>query len=171
MVDVRRRDNVPTQNRLVKLIGRKPIFDVKLDNVATRVLWDTGSMVSLLNLDWLRANFPTIDLQPISAFLDDGEGEVRFRAANNTEVVMRGCVVLTFTIGGNSFPVPFLVTDAELSQPIVGYNVIENFIKTGKPEDVVHLLVNSIREVGAGKVEVMVNVIIKRLRMMTFSET
>ena len=48
-VDVRRKDNIPTQNRLVKLIGSKPLFNCLLNGVETQVLWDTGSMVSLLN--------------------------------------------------------------------------------------------------------------------------
>ena len=158
LVDVRRQDNIPIQNRLCKLIGNKPLFDCLLNGVDTQVLWDTGSMIALLNLAWLKSHFPTVDLRPIAAFLER-EGEVRFTAANNTEVTIVGCVVLTFTIGGNSFPVPFLVTDAELSQPIVGYNVIEHFIKMGRPEDVVDLLINSIRDTDAGKVKVMVNLV------------
>ena len=158
LVEVRRKDNLSTQNRLVKLIGNKPLFDCLLDNVSARVLWDTGSMISLLNLAWVKANFPEAIIQPISEFLDE-KGEVRFIAANKTELVMVGCVVLNFSIGENSFPVPFLVTETELSQPIVGYNVIEHFIKTGNPDDVINRLVNSVRSVEAGKIQVMVNVV------------
>ena len=157
-VDVRKTDNVPLQNRLVKLIGRKPLFDCKLSDVESQVLWDTGSMVSLVELAWVNANFPTAQVRPLSDFLEKGK-TVKFTAANNTEVSMVGCVVLRFTLGENSFPVPFLVTDSELSQPIVGYNVIENFIRTGKPEDVVNLLINSTRDVGADKIKVMVNLV------------
>ena len=157
-VDVRKTDNVPLQNRLVKLIGRKPLFDCKLSGVESQVLWDTGSMVSLVELAWVNANFPTAQVRPLSDFLEKGK-TVKFTAANNTEVSMVGCVVLRFTLGESSFPVPFLVTDSELSQPIVGYNVIENFIRTGKPEDVVNLLINSTRDVGADKIKVMVNLV------------
>ena len=57
--------------------------------------------------------------------MEEGE-EVRFTAANHTEVPVTGCVVLHFKIGENSFPVPFLITESELSETIVGYNVIEN---------------------------------------------
>ena len=158
VIDCRRKDNIPLQNRLVKLIGNKPLFDCLLDGVQARVLWDTGSMISLLNSSWLKTTFPDLGLQPISTFLEE-EGEVRFLAANNTEVPMVGCVVLPFTIGDCTFPVPFLVTDAEMSSPIVGYNVIEHFVRMGKTEDVVNLLFNSIRDAEAGKVHVMVNMI------------
>ena len=159
-VDVRRKDNIPTQNRLVKLIGSKPLFNCLLNGVETQVLWDTGSMVSLLNSSWVSQNFPEVEIRPISDFLEtDEEVRVRFTAANNTKVRMVGCIVLYFTIGEHSFPVPFLITDSELSQPIVGYNVIENFIRTGKPEDVVKLLTNSSFGVGSEKIKVMVNVV------------
>ena len=157
--DVRRKDNVPLQNRLVKLIGNKPLFDCKLDGIDTRVLWDTGSMISLINLLWLRTMFPAVKVRPISDFLEGGEGVIKFTAANNTEVAMVGCVVLHFTMGGKTFPVPFLVTEAELSQPIVGFNVIENLIRTEKPEDVVKFLSNSIQDVDTGKLKVMVNLV------------
>ena len=157
--DVRRNDNVPLQNRLVKVIGDKPLFDCLLGGVDTRVLWDTGSMISLLNLGWVQETFPSAVVRPLSDFLKEEEGEVRFKAANDTEIAMVGIVVLPFTIGESSFPVPFLVTESELSTPIVGYNVIRHFIKTGKLEDVVNLLIHSIRDVEAEKVKVMVNMI------------
>ena len=75
-VDVRRIDNVPLRNRLVKLIGKKPVFECCLNGVQTGVLWDTGSMISLGTAKWLRENFPDIEIRPISEFLEDGE-EVR----------------------------------------------------------------------------------------------
>ena len=157
-VDLSRKDNVPLRNRIVKLIGSKPLFQCCLSGIDTLVLWDTGSMVSLADMKWVRENFPDLEIRPITDFLEEGE-EVRFTAANNTEVPVTGCVVLHFKIGENSFPVPFLITESELSERIVGYNVIENLIKTGRPEDIVNLLINSIRGSDAGKVEVMVNLI------------
>ena len=163
LVDVRRRDNVATQNRLIKLIGNKPVIKCTLDDKDVKVLWDTGSMISLVSLAWLKENFPDVSLLPISALLEDSKGEVRFVAANKTEVVMVGCVILNFTIGENSFPVPFLVSESELAQPLLGYNVIEYLIKTAKPEDTVKLLKHSFSEVEASKVEVVANVISKAI--------
>ena len=157
-VDVRRKDNVSLRNRLVKLIGKKPVFECSLNGVQTGVLWDTGSMISLGTAKWLRENFPDIEIRPISEFLEDGE-EVRFMAANNTEVPVTGCAVLNFSIGEESFQVPFLITENELSEPIVGYNVIEHFIKKGNSENVASLLAEAIRGGDVGKVEVMVNMI------------
>ena len=157
-IDLRIQDTLPLQNQLVKLIGSKPLFDCQLGGCDSRVLMDSGSMISLLGESWVGEKFPEACIQPISTFLEE-EGEVRFLAANNTEVDMVGVVVLPFTIGQSSFPVPFLVTKTELSTPLIGYNVIRHFIQTGKPGDVVDLLINSIRDVEADKVRVMVNLI------------
>ena len=71
--DVRRKDNVPLQNRLVRLIGNQPLFNCKLDDVDTQVLWDTGSMLSLLDLVWLKERFPEAEVLLISDFLEHGE--------------------------------------------------------------------------------------------------
>ena len=162
VLDIRRKDNIPLQNRLVKLIGNKPLLDCAIGGVKERALLDSGSMISALTSSWVREKVPTASLEPISTFVED-EGEIKFLAANGTEVTMIGCVVLPFCIGGSTFPVPFLVTEADLSSPIVGYNVIEHVIKTGRSEDVIHMLTESIRGVEAGKVEVMVDLIRKKV--------
>lgn len=161
IVDVRCKDNIPTQNRLIKLIGNKPIFDCSLNGVKTDALLDTGSMVSVSSLEWVQENFPDSEIRPISDFLEseDDRVKVKFTAANNSEVFMIGVVVLNFSIGDHSFPVPFLVTESALTQPIIGYNVIEYFIRTSEPDDVIRLLVNSSRGVDAGKIKGMVNVV------------
>ena len=157
-VEVRRMDNIPVQNRLVKLIGSKPIFDCHIGEAAAQVLWDTGSQISTANLDWVKETFPEAELRPVSDFLEEGE-KVQFTAANNTVVPMVGCVVLNFAIGKYKFPVPFLVTNSELARPIVGYNVIKRFIDTADPGDVLDLLMNSLRDVDGDKVKTMVNVV------------
>ena len=157
-VDVRRKDNIPLQNRLVKLIGSKPIIDCKIGCKMSKALLDSGSQISSLGLDWVREKFPDIELRPLSDFLEPGEENVKFTAANNTEVPMVGCVTLEFAIGGYSFPVPFLVTESKLARPIIGYNVIQNYIKMAAAEDVVNLLTDSFN-VDEGRVKSMVNLI------------
>ena len=65
-LDVRRKDNVPMQNRIAKLIGNKPLFDCLLNGVETRALLDSGSMVSVMNEQWATENFPNSEIRPIS---------------------------------------------------------------------------------------------------------
>ena len=158
--DVRRRDNIPLQNRLVKLIGTKPVFECLVGGKKSEVLLDTGSMIALGDENWVTSNYPDSEIRPISDFVDKQDVErIKFTAANNTEVEMIGCVELPFALGDCTFPVPFLITRSEVARPIIGFNVIEHLIKTGRPEVIVDLLINSVQDVEAEKVKVMVNLI------------
>ena len=42
------------QMKIVKLIGQKPMINFTLNDKNFEGLWDTGSMISLVNLDWLK---------------------------------------------------------------------------------------------------------------------
>ena len=160
---VRRKDNIPLQNRLIRLIGRKPLFDCQLGGKDARVLWDSGSMVSVVDHGWLQDNFDEIpEIRPISEFLNKDE-TLTCTAANNAEVPMKGCIPFEFSMGDYNFLVPFLVSSSKLKNPIVGYNVIEHLImlmvEAGKKDDVISLLVDSHQNVDAKKIEVVVNLV------------
>lgn len=157
--DIRPKENIPLQNKLVQLVGDKPIMDCVIGGIDTEALLDSGSQISALEREWVKENCPSAVMHPISDFLEEGESGVKFTAANNTEVPMIGCVVLKFTIGKHSFPVPFLVTESKLSRPLLGYNVIKNYIQTAAPEEVIEMLVTSMKNVDEGKVKTMVNLI------------
>ena len=156
--DVRLVDNIPIQNKLVKLIGEKPLLECQIGGVKSKGLLDSGSQISSLGMDWVQEKFPDAELLPITDFLEEGEN-IKFTAANNTEVPMLGCVILEFTIGKYAFPVPFLVTESKLSQPIIGYNVIKSYIENAAPGEVINALVSSIDNADVGKIEAMVNLI------------
>ena len=167
-IDVRCKDNIPLQNRLVKLIGNKPLFDCLLSGVSSRVLWDTGSMISLVSHDWVKENCPEADIRPIAEIIEESgqsneidPSSLSFTAANNLKVPMLGCVVLKYELGSCSFEVPFLVTTSKLSNPIIGYNVIVHMVKSGKQQEVCDMLIKSICDVDANKIEVMVNLLTK----------
>ena len=154
--DIRKNVNSSLQTRLVKLIGDKPLFDCKLDGVDSKVLWDCGSQVCVADSDWVATNAPTAVLRPVSDFLAPDE-KIEFIAANNTEVPMVGAVILEFTMGQSSFPVPFVVTSGTLSHPIIGFNVMAHVISLGKADDVVTSLQNAMGDIAVGKISVMVN--------------
>ena len=68
--------------------------------------------------------------------MKNGE-KVEFKSAKNSDVPMIGSVVLEFAMGGNHrFSVPFLVTSTKLSHPILGFNVIEHVVSSGKRDEV-----------------------------------
>ena len=139
--DIRKPINVRLQNRLVKLIGTKPLFKCLLSGIEAKVLWDTGSQVSVIDSDWLSTYAPETELRPISDFLESDE-KVEFLAANNTVVPMEGAVILEFKMGHRTFPVPFVVTSAKLGNPIIGFNVMTHAICSGDTE----MVISSLRE-------------------------
>ena len=53
------------QMKLVKLIGHKPMINFTLNDKNFEGLWDTGSMISLVNLDWLKTEFNDIQIDSI----------------------------------------------------------------------------------------------------------
>ena len=119
-----------TQTRLVKLVGDKPMLRCQLDEEEVEVLWDTGSMVSLVGRSWLKAHHPKKKVYSVSEFL---ENKLSVQAANATEVKYDGVVLLNFTLEGaeeEGFLVPVLVASQDI-EPILGYNVIEHLILKG----------------------------------------
>ena len=158
MCDIRKPVNANLQNRLVKLIGTKPIVKCEIEQLESDVLLDTGSQVSMCDTAWLDEHAPSAELKPVTDFLEDDE-QVRFLAANNTEVPVVGAVVLNFSLGHCTFPVPFIVTSGSLSQPILGFNVMEHVIRMGSPDTVVSSLQKAMSNVSVGSLNVMVSIV------------
>ena len=155
--DIRKPVNTGLQNWLVKLIRTTPIISCELDGKKNDVLLDSGSQVSMCSQVWLSDHAPEVKIQPVTDFLEDGEN-VRFLAANNTEVPIQGAVVLDFDLGGCNFPVPFVVTGGPMKQPIIGFNVMEHVVRSGNPDTLVSSL-HQATNVSVGAITVMVNLI------------
>ena len=139
-----------TQAKIVKLVGQKPMLRCCFDGKTVDVLWDTGSMVSVVGRKWARKHFPHKKIHSISEFLEEEE-ELRVTAANSTDVHVDGVILLEFSLGdcGGEFFVPVLVGSEEVVEPILGYNVIEHLILNGSPEQ--HAaLESSLRQNSAG---------------------
>ena len=130
-----------TRAKLVKLVGEKPVVKCLLDGKMVYMLWDTGSMVSLVGRKWLRKHFPHKRIYSVSEFLEEKEGGLRVTAANSSEVEVDGVVVFDFVLGdsGASFAVPVLVSSQEVAEPILGYNIIEHLILKGSSDQQVAL--------------------------------
>ena len=119
----------------VKLIGKKTILSCYLDGVRFEALWDTGSMISVVDKTWVNSNFPGKKVYSIDEILDEN---TQFHAANSTEIEINGVILLYFTLKDNleGFVLPLLVTNQELSNPILGYNVIEHLVLNGNKEEI-----------------------------------
>ena len=57
--------------KLVKLVGEKPLLTCLLDDKLCEVLWDTGSMVSLVGRKWLQREHPGKKVYSVSEFLEE----------------------------------------------------------------------------------------------------
>ena len=117
---------------IIRLVGERPLINVKLDNIDCKCLWDTGSMVSLINEEFLNENFMGKEMYSVEDFLDN---KLNLSAANNTEVPIEGVVLLDFAIDESMlFKIPFLVTKENISNSIIGYNTIEHLILNYKDD-------------------------------------
>ncbi|MCH2405578.1 MAG: hypothetical protein MK200_05230 [Nitrosopumilus sp.] len=160
-----------TRSKLIRLIGDKPLMFCTLDGVEFEVLWDTGSMISLVDLNWVKKYFPEKKLYPVEDFL---QNEIlQIRAANSTEISFMGILLFDFTLKADSqtVTIPFLVTPQHISEPILGYNVIEHLVsqKSGGGE---HLLNSSfVAAVGCDKIKQLVAVIQDKLKMSDVLDT
>ena len=98
--------------KLVKLIAHKPMINFTLKNKNFERLWDTGSMISLVNLDWQRTEFNNIRIDSIEKFVGDKLPNLTLKTVNNTEMKTIGIVTFGFNI-------PNLKTKPNGSQEVV----------------------------------------------------
>ncbi len=122
--------SVKVRKKLLKLVGEKPVLQCRLEGKEVDMLWDTGSMISVVDRKWLKRIFPGAIIHSVSQFTDK---ELHVQAANSTKIRFDGVVVFGFGLGEleESFAVPVLVSSDEMSEPILGYNVIEHLIVNG----------------------------------------
>ena len=82
--------------KLVKLIRHKPMINFILIDKNFEGLWNTGSMISLLSLDWLKTEFNDIQINSIEEFAGDKSPNSTLKTANNTEIKIIGKVTLEY---------------------------------------------------------------------------
>ena len=128
-----KQEDSKTRMKVMKLVGDKPILSCRLGGKPFEVLWDTGSMVSLVDRKWVKENFPDRQIHSISEFMEDRE--LNIKAANSTTIRFDGVMLLEFSVdAGEGFLVPVLVASEDISEPIIGYNVIEHLVMKGTDE-------------------------------------
>ena len=80
------------QMKLVNLIRQKSMMNFILINKNFEGLWDTSSMLSPVNLDWLKTEFNDVQTNSIEKFEGDESPNVTLRTANITEMKIIGIV-------------------------------------------------------------------------------
>ena len=88
--------SVKVRKKLLKLVGEKPVVRCRLDRKEVDMLWDTGSMISVVDRKWLNRMFPGAIIHSVSDFTDK---ELHVQAANSTKIRFDGVVVLGFALG------------------------------------------------------------------------
>ena len=127
--------NEGTRRKLVQLIGSKPKFQCFLGDEETEMLWDTGSMVTLVDRAWVDRYCPESKIVPVSEVLEGRELNVM--TANKSKIEYDGVVWLDFGLkeGEKRLFIPVLVSTECIAEPILGYNIIEELLLESKPED------------------------------------
>ena len=76
-----------------KLVGNKPTIRCYLDGIESQLLWDTGSMVSIVDRAWVKNRFSYQTILPVSMFVDE---TLQLKAANSLEIKFDGVLFLDF---------------------------------------------------------------------------
>ncbi|XP_063076055.1 uncharacterized protein LOC134466088 [Engraulis encrasicolus] len=136
------------------------------NGVKTEALWDTGSQVCLINEAWWKKNIPKVRVRDTVELL--GPGALVGKAVNQTDIPFRGWVEVEFQLEPAQAPhfmlqVPMLVTSEKgaAEEPIIGYNVIEQLLKSGvgHPQEVVAQAVSTAFSFDCKKAEMFVKIV------------
>ena len=161
--------------KITRLVGSKCMVKCLLNDIDSTALWDTGSQISILSEQFLAKHFPQLKTRDLSELLDKGV-DLELRAVNNTTVPYKGFVELDFQLldGENlSLKVPFLVTDADIDNPLIGYNVIKEIVKLAKQNEdsfdsennedneLVTAIENSFQKIDVGSIHTLLNIILE----------
>ena len=119
---------------VAKLVGKKCKVSCMLNGVSVEALWDTGAQISIASKGWLREHLPSSKLRSIEELLGEEAG-LNLIGANGGPIPFEGWVEVQFQLASNTqlstpLTVPLLVARDELEYPIIGYNVIEEVIKS-----------------------------------------
>ena len=84
-------------------------------------------MISLMNKRVVEEKFPNVKIHSVEEFLGTG---LKLSAANQTELQIGGIVLMDFGVEKSDilFQIPFIVTEEDVKEIIIGYNVIENLV-------------------------------------------
>ena len=149
-------------DKLTRLVGKRCLVNCTIEKRPTQVLWDTGAQVSIMSRRWLRDNLPNVPLLDMEPLMTP---DLQLTAANGTSVPYDGWVALDVkfpnqhTTMTHVLTVPFLVTTNKLTEPIIGYNVIEEVVQHAHETDLHQLLISTIPNMKKNNVEAMVDLI------------
>ena len=113
-------------SKLVDLVGEKCIVKCIMDGRRVEALWDTGSQLTVVGLDWLESHFPRKEVIDLRELLDY---DLDVGAAGGSNIPYSGFVVLNICLDVQKkdsieLEVPVLVGKCGFDTPLIGNNVI-----------------------------------------------
>ena len=106
---------------------------MNLQGIQTEGLLDSGSQVSMFDVDFAQEKFPGVEIVAVEDFVKNDQkiSNLKITTANQTEMNVEGVMVLDFGTKNNPglFQVPFLVSSDKMSRPIIGYNAIAHLVR------------------------------------------
>ena len=120
------------KQKLLQLIGDRCIVKCNLNGIECNSLWDTGAQISLISKSWLEERNVKSEVRDLSELIGR---DLKVKGAAGADIPYCGYTVLDCTITGVTTSVPFLVSEKEMDQPIIGYNVI-SYLASNFPDKV-----------------------------------
>ncbi len=148
---------------VAKLVGEKCLVDCQMNRRKAKCLYDTGAQVSMISRELLKLYGIQGEVRDVRELLEDLE----IQSASNTKIPFEGYIMLNLRLdgwGSQVIKAPFLVTEQQLENPIIGTNVIEQLVQvTDKLEKSVadQIFQQSFKSLNAKKLKSLVNMIRK----------
>ena len=150
----------PEQERVVvSLVGRRCRMRCKIKGRKVQCLMDSGAQVSLLSLRWLKRNLQDFQIEDISTVMD---GELEVEGVNGKSIPYVGIVRLPVDIGNFALEVPFLVTQEQIVDPIIGFNVLQEMIGETEADQGISNLRHAFQHLTEAQTEALVNCLLKK---------
>lgn len=155
----------PPPEKVAPLIGRKSLLKCSMNGYAVTAMLDTGANVSIIDHTWKNKYLPEKEIRPLSELMDE---ELSVTAVTGEAVPYDGWMEVVVNLQGNNDPdlsirVPFLVSRLDLERPLVGFNVIQELIKSNESRPkIMSILVNLLTgalEINSAKAEAIVSFI------------
>ena len=144
---------------LVNVVAKQCLVDCMIENHTCQALWDTGAQVSLVHIDYVHKFLPNFvtRIENVDKYVDDQHFSLF--SASGSNIPIDGVLHVKLTLWNTVVTVPFLVANSSvtgLSEPILGYNVIQQFSSVSNTDDMKQTLKNCLPSNYQNKVNILV---------------
>lgn len=111
----------------VNIVSKPCLVKCDIEGHCCEALWETGAQVSLVHINYIKRFLPLLvsQIENVSNVLD---ANFSLSSASGNNIPIEGILYLNVALSDQVLKVPFLVANdyvSGLSEPILGYNVIQ----------------------------------------------